>query len=291
LEVERGGGTKYGGVMLDLHENKQDPIGQRIKKAYETALKTLSDSVRFAYGPKAEEWDEPWDVFPSAHYFMGGVRIDVNGRCSHPKNLYAVGEVSGGLHGGNRLGSVSLAEIFLFGLRAGEHAGCSQKGKPVPAVPREQVADERERIAALRGSNGRYRPIHLVRQLQGTMWDCAGPVRGQDRLRRGERVLDEIEVQAQEMKLSSLKRWNGELVDALELSLMLPVARMVIRSANARTESRGAHIRLDFPQKDADRNVGNVIVRKSSRGEMAILSEPVSFSRLRPEGGYWSRTR
>lgn len=286
LEVERGGGTKYGGVILDLRENKQDPLGQRIKKIYETASKAIGDAVRFAYGTKAEAWDEPWDVYPSAHYFMGGVRIDVDGRCSRPKNLYAVGEVSGGLHGGNRLGSTALAELFLFGLRAGEHAGRSQKGRPVPAVQRKQVHAEKERIEGLReGRNGRYRPVCLVRQLQGTMWNCAGPVRELARLGRGQRVLDEIEGKAQEMKLCSLKRWNGELVDALELSLMLPVARMIIRSADARKESRGAHFRLDFPYGDADRNVGNIIVRNSSRGKMEILTEPVSFSRLKPRNG------
>jgi succinate dehydrogenase/fumarate reductase flavoprotein subunit len=282
LEVERGRGTKYGGVKLDLRENKQDPEGQRIKKTYETTLKALSDSVRFAYGHRAEDWEEPWDVYPTAHYFMGGVRIDVNGRCSHPKNLYAVGEVSGGLHGGNRLGSVSLAEIFVFGLRAGRYAGRTQEGEAIPPLPQKQVATEIERISSLRGIRGHYRPVDLIRRLQKTMWDCAGPVREEARLRRGEQILQAIEAQRKEMKISSLKRWNGEWVDALELSLMLPLARMIIRSSQVRTESRGAHIRLDFPQKDDDQNLRNTIIRKSSQ-EMAILTERVSFSRLHPQ--------
>ena len=282
LEVEKGKGTKYGGVTLNLRENKQDPDGRHVKEVYETTMKVLSDPVRFAYGKKAEDWEEPWDVYPTAHYFMGGIRIDSYGRCIYPGNLYAVGEVSGGLHGGNRLGSVALAEIFVFGLRAGRHAASHQKGKPIPSLSEEQVNKEKQRINSFRGAQGEHRPIELIRRLQNTMWKCAGPVREERRLTEAESDIEIMEAQLKKLRVSSILKWNNEWSEALELSLMLDVARMVIQSSKARTESRGAHIRLDFPQKEDDQDLENILIRKSSQG-VQISTNAVSFSHLHPK--------
>ena len=122
----------------------------------------------------------------------------------------------------------------------------------------------------------------MVRRLQKTMWECAGPVRDEKRLVRAESILEEVEAQMEDLKVSSMAKWNEEWTDALELSFMLPVARMVIQSSKARTESRGAHIRLDYPHKEDDHPLSNILVNKSPHG-LHLWKKAVSFSRLHPQ--------
>ncbi|MDO8720716.1 MAG: FAD-binding protein, partial [Syntrophales bacterium] len=120
LEAAKGNGTKYGGCLLDLKANKDHPQEKILYRHYaEGIFKPFTNLVRAAYGQAAAEWEEPWDVYPTAHYFMGGIVINEWGEVAGVENLYACGEVTGGVHGGNRLGSVSMTELFVFGKRAG----------------------------------------------------------------------------------------------------------------------------------------------------------------------------
>jgi succinate dehydrogenase/fumarate reductase flavoprotein subunit len=151
----------------------------------------------------------------------------------------------------------------------------------IPSLPQQQVENEKQRVSSLRGIQGKYTPLQLMRRLQKTMWECAGPVRDEKRLVKAESILEEIEAQTKNLRVSSISKWNEGWVDALELYLMLPVARMVIHSSKARTESRGAHIRLDYPHKEDDHALSNMVVKKSPQG-LHLWKEAVSFSRLHP---------
>jgi succinate dehydrogenase/fumarate reductase flavoprotein subunit len=255
-EIGRGGATEHGGLLLDLKPNLESPQGDFFVKALKKAGAPILAVVRKAYGRKAADLEEPWDVLPSAHYNMGGIQTDERCRSSVP-GLYACGQAQGGVMGGNRLGSTSLTEIFVFGKRAGRTATREASGRH---FAKEKLAREPlERLRALRGSRGTHRPIHLKRTLQRLMWEQVGPLRDAAGLEDALRGIERIEKQARDLEICEMGRCNTEVTDATELPHMLATARAIALSALGRTESRGAHVRSDFPERDDTGPVKNMI--------------------------------
>ena len=123
-EIERGGATEHGGLLLDLRPNLQSPQGEIFVRSVKKMAGPVLRTVRRAYGQKAANLEEPWGVLPSAHYCMGGIKTDEDCRSSVGA-VYACGQAQGGVMGGNRLGSTSLTEVFVFGKRAGRTAARS----------------------------------------------------------------------------------------------------------------------------------------------------------------------
>ena len=286
LEVEKGNGTKHGGCLLDLKANKEHPQGKFLYQSYSEGLfKPFTDIIRKAYGPKEADWEAPWDVYPSAHYFMGGIAINEWGEARGVENLLACGEVTGGVHGGNRLGSVSITELFIFGKRAGEKAAQEITGQDAPEVNRSLVDFQVEKLKSMMGQKGKYRAIQLKRALQKTMWEKVGPVREENKLKEGLGIFSSIEEKFQDMTISGMNKYNTELFDALELRFMLSVAKSVALSALARKESRGSHIRLDYPEKDDRSWLKNIVIKKDPALEMSVHFRPVELTRLRPKMG------
>lgn len=272
MEVEKGGGTRHKGLILDLSPNLAHPKGlQARQKIKETGI---FEPVREAYGEKAYEWEEPWDVSPTAHYHMGGIRADSEGR-TKVKGLYAAGQAQGGIHGGNRLGSVSLAEIFIFGRRAGRSAAQDALGEEREIKGFESVIPrDVQELKSLYGSQGSHRPIKLKRRLQELMWKKVGVLREEEKLREALEELREFEALTRDLSISPIKRFNLEVKDALELQMMLISARAIALSALERKESRGAHVRVDFPQKDDLGWRRNILVWKEGM-EMKVRAEKV----------------
>ena len=257
-EIGRGGATEHGGLLLDLSPNLASPQGEFFVKTLKKAGAPILSVVRRAYGRKAADLEEPWDVLPSAHYNMGGIKTDEWCRSSI-RALYACGQAQGGVMGGNRLGSTSLTEIFVFGKRAGRTAARESSSRE---YAEEKLAREPiERIQALRGSRGRHRPIHLKRTLQRLMWERVGPLREAAGLRDAIEEIETIAERAQDLQISGIKRCNAEVADAVELPHMLATARAIAISAQGRNESRGAHVRSDFPDRDDAGPVENMVVR------------------------------
>lgn len=283
LEVEKGNGTKYGGCLLHLKDNKKDPKGKVLYEHYLNGIfKPFTELVRFAYGKKAAEWEEPWDVYPSAHYFMGGIKIDESGKVAGVENLFACGEVAGGLHGGNRLGSVSLAELFIFGRRAAKKALAEINAGSPCNISQEAVTEYVRRTEGLIGKDGTYRPIELKRQMQKAMWENVGPVRNEEKLSRALSVLESLEEKSSDIMVSPDKIYNPDLIDALELRLMLPVAKSISISAQMRKETRGAHVRVDYPDRDDKRWLKNILVEMENEKEIKAQTAPVEFCFLKP---------
>lgn len=281
LETEKGNGTEYGGCLLDLKENKNHPGGKMLYDQFTKGLfKNFTDIVRFAYGPKAASWDEPWDVYPSAHYFMGGVVIDEWGRVKGVENLFACGEVCGGIHGGNRLGSVSLMEIFIFGKRAGECAVSEMDD--IQKLDQDSINVYAEKIIGMFGRKGKHRPIELKRKLQTAMWEFVGPARTEKKLEKGLEALFSIKEEAKELNISGVKTYNTEFIDAVELGLMIPVSICIAKSAYERKESRGAHVRLDYPKRNDKNWLSNVVIRKDDRDGLVVELRPVQLTELKP---------
>ncbi|MDY6973011.1 MAG: FAD-binding protein [Thermodesulfobacteriota bacterium] len=282
LEVEKGNGTKHGGCLLDLKGNKDHPGGRMLFEQYSKGIfKNITDIIRLAYGPEAASWEEPWDVYPSAHYFMGGIVIDIWGRVKGVDNLFACGEVSGGIHGGNRLGSVSLMELFIIGSRAGECAA-SEMEKGTYTVDQRLIDSRVNQLQEMLGRRGKNRPIQVKNELQKVMWDCVGPARNESKLKNGIESLLSIREKAKDLNISRARKYNTELIDAIELGFMIPVSLSIAQSALERKESRGAHVRLDYPQRD-DRNwLKNIIIKKGDKDELEITLRPVELTKLKP---------
>jgi len=265
-EIRRGGATEHGGLLLDLEPNVNSPEGEFFVALVKKFGGPFLDIIRKAYGEKAANLEEPWDVLPTVHYNMGGVKTDEWCR-SRVGALYACGQAQGGVMGGNRLGSTSLTEIFVFGKRAGTTAAREVAGRQFAdeSAAREPI----ERLRSLPGSKGAHRPIHLKRALQKLMWESVGPLRDGDGLRQALEEIASIREQAGDLCISDIKRHNTELVDTIELPHMLATADTIALSALERTESRGAHVRSDFPERDDESPVMNMVVRMEN-GQSAV---------------------
>lgn len=248
LQITTGKATNKGGLLLDLSPNLNLPNGDKLYRAIEAS--GIFKAARFAYGEKAYRWEEPWNVLPTMHYLMGGIQVNARGETRVP-GLFAAGEAQAGIHGGNRLGSVALSEIFTFGRLAGETAAAYSIKATAPEniSGNEQVRTWQKKLAG----NGQHAPQELKKQLQTCMWQNCGPVRREELLLKALHELAHIEENSCYLSINKERSFNRQLLDAAELHLMLPIARSIVLSALERQESRGAHLRLDYPEKN-DRN-------------------------------------
>ena len=196
-------------------------------------------------------------VRPAQHYSMGGVRTDAHGHSPRLQGLFAVGEAAcWDMHGFNRLGGNSVAETVVAGMIAGEAIAdfcASAQGQATfsTALARDAVAAQAELLKSLSAPDGSESPMDLMRQMQETMTDKVGIFRHGDSLREAVDTLLDLQRRCRQVHLrSSAAGVNPELVAAYRLPRMIKLALCVAYGALQRTESRGAHYRADFPQRD-----------------------------------------
>ncbi len=256
-EIRKGGATEHGGLLLDLTPNLGSPEGEFFLAMLKEFAGAFLDGVRRAYGKEAADFKVPWDVLPTAHYNMGGIKTDASCR-SRVAGLYACGQAQGGVMGGNRLGSTSLTEIFVFGKRAGRTAAAEAEGRK--SADEGVAADAIDRLRSLQGSKGTCRPIDVKRNLQRLMWNKVGPLRDADALEQALEGIERLKERARDLSIADFSRCNQEIIDAIELPHMLAAAEAMAVSAGERRESRGAHVRSDFPDHDEENPVQNVLV-------------------------------
>jgi len=226
-------------------------------------------------------------VRPVVHYMMGGISTDIDG-ATPLRGLFAAGECACvSINGANRLGSNSLPEILVFGARAGKVAAEYASGVPdtvsVPIL--RQAEDERRRLEQdfLRKTGGRERVATIREEMQKAVEDGAGIYRTEKSLRAAEAKLAELQERAQDVSIDDHSRtFNTELLSALELTCMLDVAATMVHSALHRTESRGAHQRIDYPARDDDKFLAHSVVTRSSDGSIHIKYAPVVITRWPP---------
>ena len=245
-EVMSGRGTKNGGVFLDVTHLKKEQIESRLPVMLEQFLKFGVD-IRV----------QPMEVAPTAHHIMGGLRITPECRTTLP-GLFACGEVSGGVHGANRLGGNALAETQVFGRRAGETAGKARKREKT--IDLMQVEGQQDRLAAF--LEGDENPANVRVQLQKAMWKGAGIFRTAADLQNTLKTI---------AHLSSIKMKAGSaqnLAECCILQNMCLTASLICRSALIREESRGAHVRRDVQQPyDAQHSpFGHTYISQSREG-------------------------
>jgi fumarate reductase (CoM/CoB) subunit A len=207
------------------------------------------------------------EVAPTAHHFMGGARINEQGETS-VKNLFAAGEVTGGVHGANRLGGNALADTQVFGRRAGESAAknaLENESKTSSNFNLEQAAAEQDRIQALFKGGDHY-PFEIKKELQEVMWKNVAIIRDEDGLKTAIAKIKELKEMLGDLKVFNIGAYNKDLQDALEVMNMLEVAQLTAESALIREESRGAHYRSDYPETREEWKKSIVLNRNGKLG-------------------------
>lgn len=237
-EIIEGRGTENGGVYLDVTHLPPELIEDKLETMLQQFLDVGVDIRK-----------EPMEVAPTAHHFMGGSRINEHGETT-VKNLYAAGEVTGGVHGANRLGGNALADTQVFGKRAGETAAqntLKDGSKLDSKIIENQAADEFARIQSL-FKDGKYYPFEIKKELQEIMWNNVAIIRNADGLKTAIGRIKELKEMLLDVKIPDIGVYNKDLQDALEAEKLLEVALLTTKSALIREESRGAHYREDYPE-------------------------------------------
>ena len=237
-EIREGRGTQKGGVYLDVTHLPDEIIEEKL----ETMLLQFLDV-------DVDIRKEPMEVAPTAHHFMGGIRINKNG-ASNVKNLFAAGEVTGGVHGANRLGGNALADTQVFGKRAGESAAKNALEGEINAND-TFIDTEKNRISNLI-KNGDFYPIEIKKELEEVMWKNVSIIRNEESIFSALKRINELKEMSKNMHVSGLTSYDNDLLDALEVIKMLDVAELVAKSALLRRESRGAHYREDYPETKSE---------------------------------------
>jgi fumarate reductase flavoprotein subunit len=267
----------YGSVVyLDLRHLGEKTINTKLPFVRELCLKYENiDPIK-----------ELIPVRPVVHYMMGGIHTDLDG-ATPLRGLYAAGEVACvSINGANRLGSNSLPELLVFGTRAGRAAArfaVEQKspGRHVLA----QALDEEARLQDqfLQKTGGSERVSTLREDMQATMEKSAGIYRSGESLAGAAGKLHELQERFRNVALDDRSQvFNTELVSAIELAFMLDVAESMVQSALQRTESRGAHQRTDFPQRNDEKFLAHSLVYRKAEGGPQVEYLPVTITRWPP---------
>ena len=262
-------------VNLDIRHIGEKVIDKKLPFVRELCLKYANlDPVH-----------EMIPVRPVVHYIMGGVHTDIHG-ATPIAGLYAAGEAACvSLNGANRLGSNSLTECLVFGARAGRAAAEFVDGAPAAGAAVEaQVRDEEQRLRALMTqTDGTERIADVRTEMQSAMEESAGIYRTGDALAAGAEALGGLRERARRLKLEDRSRtFNTEFISALELDYMLELAEVILRSGEQRTESRGAHQRIDFPARDDDKFLAHTLAYRAEDGSSRIEYAPVTITQWPP---------
>ena len=194
------------------------------------------------------------EVAPTAHYSMGGVIVDPDTHKTEVEGLYAAGECTAGLHGANRLGGNSLAEILIFGKRAGQHA--SQRSLSMDVQYRSiKVIDAAHKKIDSFLKNGDEVARPLQRELRNIMWENCGVVRSEEKLDEGLRRIQKLKKSLQLLDVRPDSEGFEDLVLAFDLEGSIMAAESTILGAKERKESRGAHQRSDFTETEKNHEV------------------------------------
>ena len=268
--IRDGYATENGGVYISMSHLGPD----KVRKSFKGMVERCADCGFDLAAGRVE-------VIPTAHYMMGGVAF--NGDCSTElPRLYAAGEDTGGVHGANRLGGNGVANSTVFGGVAGKAMAAAVLREGRSADP-DPAAIERG-LARAFGPLGRsHKELPAIREaLYDVMWDDVGILRDETGLRRAEARLAEL---AGEVERAGApdgdRRYDLTWADRLNLENLVAVSRAVCAAAIARTDSRGAHFREDFPETSDLATSAYTVVRESG-GALDITTEPVAFTRVRP---------
>jgi succinate dehydrogenase / fumarate reductase flavoprotein subunit len=264
LEISEGRATKNGGVYLDISHKSKEIIIEKLPRMYRQFLDTLMLDIS----------KEPMEVAPTAHYSMGGIVVDPDSHKTEVEGLYAAGECTSGLHGANRLGGNSLAEILIFGKRAGYHAAERSLSLDVQYRSINVIEAAHKKIDSfLKNGDQVARP--LQRELRNIMWENCGVVRTEEKLNEGLARIEKLKESLQILDVRPDSEGFEDLVLAFDLEGSIMAAEATILGARERKESRGAHQRLDFTSTEKEQEV-NYVQQLNSNGTIEIKAQKLA---------------
>ena len=271
-------GTDY--VYLDVSH-----LG---KKVIDEKLPEITGFARTYLG--VEPTKEPIPIQPTAHYAMGGIPTNVNcevlmnERGDIVQGLYAAGECACvSVHGANRLGTNSLLDLVVFGRRGGKAIGEFLKTASFTEVHEKDDERSREMISKLLDSTGTEKIVNIRTELQNTMMEDCGVFRTKEYLEKMISKLSELKERFKNVAIQDKSKvFNTDLVEALELDNLLKTAEATVYGAYARTESRGAHTREDFPLRNDQEWMKHTFAFERKGSEPELKYKPVVITKHQP---------
>ena len=266
-EVKAGRGSPHGGVFLDVSSRLPAEVILRKLPSMYHQFKELAD---------VDITKEPMEVGPAQHYVMGGVEVDPDTAGSHVPGLFAAGEVSGGMHGSNRLGGNSLSDLVVFGRRAGMGAvaylDSLGAGRP-RASDADLAAAQAEALAPLQRAGGEN-PYTVHAEVQQTMSDLVGIIRREEEIKAALAELEKLRERAALVSAAGGTAYNPGWHLALDLRNIMLIAECVAQAALERQESRGGHTRDDFPQMSPEWRKVNLVCSLDG-DRVAVARQPM----------------
>ena len=274
-EISEGRGSEHQGIYLSVTHLPPELIESKLRTVFSKYL---------VYGYDIRK--QPMEIRYRPHYYNGGIDIDDKGE-TRISGLYAAGEAAGGVHGGNRLGSNSLIDLVIFGEIAARSAAVKALEKGYKRkINWEEIRKERVKIDRLINNESKegIRPMGIRRSHTEMMDKFMGVIRNKSGIKK---MLEEVE-KLKEDTIPKLyvadksRRYNYELIDALEIFVRLDVEEMATKAALLRRESRATHFREDYPKMDNKNWLKNIVFYMDN-GEMKFTTRPIIKTILDPK--------
>jgi succinate dehydrogenase / fumarate reductase flavoprotein subunit len=282
IEINEGRGIN-GCVLLDCRHLGRTFLQERLGQIY-------AEAKNFANIDLAEE---PLPIRPGMHYQMGGIKTDTEGRCWDTEGnwaglpgLFAAGETACvSLHGGNRLGANSLLDTIVFGRRAGQCAAEYAHTIPSPNIPEHRVEEDQNLITGLLAREGPGERAAAIRLEMGTTMNRFVSVfREHEGLETARQCIQELKARWPAITIQDKGQvFNTGIIAALELSFMLDCAEAIIAGAQTRKESRGAHFRTDYLDRDDEDWLKHILLYHQPENEPRIDVLPVHITQWQPQ--------
>lgn len=286
IDEGRGIGPDGQGIYLDLRHLGREKILERLPQIRELAIDFVG----------VDPIEDPVPIQPTAHYSMGGIPTDVNGQVIADADgtpvvgFYAAGECACvSVHGANRLGTNSLLEASVFGRRAGHAiAEFIQNGAELHPVSGDPAERNRERVRRLMGDDGEESVEAIAQELKETMMNYCGVFRDDEGLRVAQQKIRELRERFGDARvMDKSTRFNTDVLAALETEHLLTFSEVIVAGALTRTESRGAHYRTDYPQRDDETWLKHTLAHKQELPEegskLSYKSVNIDWEKFPPE--------
>ncbi len=264
-----------GCVFLDMRHLGEQLIKERLEEIYEIARDLVNIDITKELLP----------ILPGVHYIMGGIKTDVDGLTPVP-GLYSAGEAACvSVHGANRVGANSLLDTLVFGRRAAEHAVPWIQGKAFRSVPESVVDKDRAMIREILGRPMNGERVAKIRRDMGVSMSAnVGIFRTPERLNKQVEELKALRTRYEKVGVQDKgKVFNTDLLFHIELGYMLDCAEMITKSAIERKESRGAHTRLDYPDRNDAEWLKHIVLTKQPDGSEKMSYLPVTITEWQPQ--------
>ena len=275
----RGAGPHKDYVLLDLTHLPKEQIDSKLPDITEFARTYLG----------VEPYTEPVPVYPTAHYAMGGVPTNIEAEVLRNNTdvvpgLYAAGEVACvSVHGSNRLGTNSLLDINVFGRRAGIAAAEYATQVELTELPDEAESVVVGMVSKLLASTGTEKVNTIRTELQNTMDRNAQVFRTEESLSEAQADITALKLRYQQVGISDKgKRYNSDLLEAIELGFLLDLAEVLVVAARNRKESRGGHAREDYLERDDENYMKHTMAYREPDGAIRLDWKPVVVTRYQP---------